>query len=385
MPKISERSIAISQPALGEEEWHALKDPVLSGWVTQGPKVAEFEKQFAAYHGVNHAIAVTSCTTGLHLALKAMGVGHGDEVIVPSFTWVASANAVLYCGAIPVLIDVDIKTYNIDIRQLAAKISSRTKVVIPVHLFGLCANVDKIKTVIPDNVRILEDAACAAGAALNNQYAGTLGDVAVFSFHPRKTITTGEGGMVTTNNSELARAITVMRNHGASISEEERHNGAQPYILPEFELLGYNYRMTDLQGALGVVQLNKLAVLISERQQWASYYNTQLAEIEWLQSPLVPDGCKHGWQAYVCLVDENKSPVSRNKIMEHLQERGISTRPGTHAVHLLSLYRNRFGYAAEYFPASNACAKYSMALPLHNRMSAEDYAYVVQEIKRLGC
>jgi perosamine synthetase len=385
MPEISERVIAISQPALGEDEWYALKGPVLSGWVTQGPKVAEFEQRFAAYHGVSHAIAVTSCTTGLHLALKAMGVGHGDEVIVPSFTWLASVNAVLYCGATPVLIDVDSKTYNIDIKQLAEKITSKTKVVIPVHLFGLCVDVDKMKIVVPDNVYVLEDAACAAGASLNGQYAGALGDVAVFSFHPRKTITTGEGGMITTNDSKLAKTITMMRNHGASVSEEERHNGAQPYILPDFDLLGYNYRMTDLQGAMGLVQLGKLNGLICERRQWASYYNEQLAGVEWLQTPTVSDGCKHGWQAYVCLVDESKSPASRNIIMKYLQERGISTRPGTHAVHLLTLYRNRFGYAADDFPAANACAKYSMALPLHNRMSADDFAYVVQEIKRLGC
>lgn len=384
MSEIPKREIAISQPALDEDEWYALKEPIFSGWVTQGPKVAEFERQFAAYHGAKHAIAVTSCTTGLHLALKAMGVGHGDEVIVPSFTWIASANAVLYCGATPVLIDVNLETYNIEISQLAAKITSRTKVIIPVHLFGLCADIEAIRATIPGNIHILEDAACAAGAGVNGTFAGTLGNAAVFSFHPRKTITTGEGGMITTDDSQLADTISMMRNHGASVSEEQRHHGPQPYILPEFELLGYNYRMTDLQGAMGLVQLAKLATFVKERQQWASFYSEQLADIEWLQPPTIPPGYRHGWQAYVCLVDEKKAPMSRNMIMEHLQERGISTRPGTHAVHLLSLYKKRIGYAAEDFPASRDCDRYTMAIPLHNRMTEDDYAYVVQEIKRLA-
>lgn len=384
MGQLPKSTIAISQPALGEGEWQALREPILNGWVTQGPKVAEFERQFAEYHGAKHAIAVTSCTTGLHLVLKALGIGKGDEVIVPSFTWIATANAVLYCGATPVFIDVDPRTYNIDPNQLNSKITSRTKAVIPVHLFGLCADIEVIRSLIPVKIFILEDAACAAGAGVKEKFAGTLGHAAVFSFHPRKTITTGEGGMITTNDSQLAKTFNIMRNHGASISEEQRHHGPQPFILPEFELLGYNYRMTDLQGAMGLVQLEKLATFIKERQQWASFYSEQLSGIEWLNTPTVPRGHSHGWQAYVCLVDEKKSPMPRNKIMARLQERGISTRPGTHAVHMLSLYRNRCSYATEDFPASRDCDRYSMAIPLHNRMTEDDYSYVVQEIKRLG-
>ena len=207
------RNIPIALPVTGEEEWLALKEPIETGWLTQGPKVAQFEKEFARLHQVKHALAVTSCTTGLHLALAALGIGPGDEVIVPAFTWVATANVVLYCGATPVLIDVDRVTFNIDPNQIAHKVSDRTRAIIAVHLFGLCADIDAIKAVVPDGIKIIEDAACAAGAKYKGKFAGTLGDVASFSFHPRKSITTGEGGMVTTNDSELAVRMNQMRNH----------------------------------------------------------------------------------------------------------------------------------------------------------------------------
>ncbi|MBM3610769.1 MAG: DegT/DnrJ/EryC1/StrS family aminotransferase, partial [Alphaproteobacteria bacterium] len=236
------RKIPIAIPSLGEEEWQATREPLLSGWLTQGPKVAQFEKEFAALHGVNHALAVTSCTTGLHLALEALGVGPGDEVIVPAFTWVATANVVLYCGATPVFCDVDTTTFNIKIEDIASKITARTKAIIPVHLFGLCADIDAIRSVIPPHVKILEDAACAAGASYKKRMAGSLGDMAAFSFHPRKSITTGEGGMVTTTNHDLNRLAEIMRNHGAEISEEARHNSSKPYLLPDFKMLGFNYR-----------------------------------------------------------------------------------------------------------------------------------------------
>lgn len=377
------KPIPISLPATDEREWRALRDPITSGWVTQGPKVAAFEQQFAHYHKVKHAVAVTSCTTGLHLALVAMGVGPGDEVIVPAFTWVATANVVLHCGALPVFVDIDRKTYNIDPLNLAENITEKTKAVIPVHLFGLCADMDAIRAVTPPRVRLLEDAACASGAMYKGKFAGSLGAAAVFSFHPRKIITTGEGGMVTTNDTQLANRLSQLRNHGASISEEQRHNGPQPYILPEFNLLGYNYRMTDLQGAMGLVQLEKLKAFIQERKQWAAYYHEHLSDIKWLHTPTIPAEYEHGWQSYVCFVDEKNSPRPRNKIMEILLERGISTRPGTHAVHMLSFYRNTFGYTADDFPVARDCDLYSMALPLHNQMTEDDYAYVVQEIKRL--
>ena len=268
------------------------------GWLTQGPQVSSFEKAFAARHAVPHALATTSCTTALHLALAALGVGPGDEVIVPAFTWVATANAVLYCGAEPVLCDVDPVTYNIDPAAVAAKVTARTKAAIPVHLFGLCADMDALRAALPASVKIVEDAACAAGAAYKGISAGALGDAACFSFHPRKSITTGEGGMLTVKDAALAARAEVLRNHGASISEEQRHLGPQPYLLPDFDELGFNYRMTDVQAAIGLVQLGKLDRFIDERDRWPRTYREELADIPWLRPPERPNDGRHAWQAY---------------------------------------------------------------------------------------
>ncbi len=380
---MSERDIPISLPSTGEDEWQAVREPILSGWLTQGPKVAEFEKRFAEMHGVRHAIATTSCTTGLHLALAAMGIGPGDEVIVPAFTWVATANVVLHCGATPVFVDVDPQTFNMRPAEVAARVNGRTKAVIPVHLFGLCADIDVIRNVLPAHVKVLEDAACAAGAAYKGRKAGSLGDAGVFSFHPRKPITTGEGGMVTTNNDELAERMVMMRNHGASISEEQRHHGPRPYLLPDFNLLGFNYRMTDLQGAVGLVQLGKLERFIAERSKWAAWYREQLADLGWLRCPEEPEEGRHAWQAFVTWVDGDKAPMPRNEMMDFLQQQGISSRPGTHAVHMLGLYRKRFGLHADDFPVARDCDRNTMAIPLHNRMTEDDYQYVVKVLRAL--
>jgi perosamine synthetase len=375
------RKIPIAIPSLSEEEWRAIKEPLLSGWLTQGPKVSAFEKEFAKMHNVNHALAVTSCTTGLHLALAAIGIGPGDEVIVPAFTWVATANVVLYCGATPVFCDVDTSTFNIKVEDIASKITERTKAIIPVHLFGLCADMDAIRAVIPAHVKILEDAACAAGASYKGNFAGSLGDMAAFSFHPRKSITTGEGGMVTTNNSELNRLAEIMRNHGAEISEEVRHNSAKPYLLPDFKMLGFNYRMTDLQAAVGLVQLDKLQSFIKERQAWAEYYTNKLQSLEWLKPQAVSkDITQHAWQAYVCYVDPKTAPMLRNDMMDILQQKGIATRPGTHAVHMLTFYKDKYGIRADDFPGAKVCDQNTMAIPLHNKMTKEDFDYVIEAL-----
>ena len=274
---MEKRNIPISLPHTGEEEWLAAKEPIMSGWLTAGPKVREFEEIFAKRHGVKHAMAVTSATTALHLALIALGIKEGDEVIVPAFTWISTANVVLYCNAKVVFVDVDRTTFNIDIADLKKKITPRTKAIIPVHLFGLCADMDAIKAVA-GNIPLVEDGACAAGAGYKGKPAGSLGTLGCFSFHPRKSVTTGEGGMITTNDDKLAELISNLRNHGASVSEEQRHHGPKPYILPEFNMLGYNYRMTDLQAAVGIVQLKKLDIFIDEREQWATFYNEQLKD-----------------------------------------------------------------------------------------------------------
>lgn len=376
------RNIPISLPMMGEEEWQALKEPIMNGWITTGPKVKEFETLFAKVHGVKHAIAVSNCTTALHLALVALGIKEGDEVIVPAFTWVATANAVLYCNATPVFVDIDPKTFNLDPNKLKSKITSRTKAIIPVHLFGLCADMDVIKELAP-GIPLVEDAACAAGSAYKGTYAGGLGDLGCFSFHPRKSVTTGEGGMITTNSDELADSLNILRNHGASISEEQRHHGPRPYILPDFDVMGYNYRMTDLQGAMGVVQLKKLEDFIEYRDKWAKYYHEQLSGISWLSVQHISDDYKHGWQSYVTFVDEEKSPMKRNDIMEALQQKGISTRPGTHAVHMLNFYAKKYNIKPSDYPGAFQANEYSMSIPLHNRMSSEDFEYVVEALKSM--
>jgi len=381
--ELTKRNIQISLPVTGEEEWQATKEPLMTGWLTSGPKVAEFEKLFAQRHQVKHAFAVTSATTALHLALVALNIGPGDEVIVPAFTWVSTANVVLYCNATVVFVDVDPITFNIDCNDLKKRITSKTKAIIPVHLFGLCADIDAIKKVAP-NIAIVEDGACAAGAAYKGKSAGSLGDIGCFSFHPRKSVTTGEGGMVTTNNDELADLIGMLRNHGASVSEEQRHKGPKPYILPDFNLMGFNYRMTDLQGAVGVVQIKKLDRFIDEREKWAAYYDNELSGISWLRTPQFDKTIyKHGWQSYVTYVDPKTSPINRNDLMEYLQQRGIATRPGTHAVHMLGFYAQKYNILPTDFPGAQAVNDNSMSIPLHNRMSAEDFDYIVTILKSI--
>ncbi len=375
------KHIQISLPSTGEDEWQAVREPLMTGWLTQGPKVAAFEKAFAERHQVKHALATTSCTTGLHLILAAMGIGPGDEVIVPAFTWVATANVVLYCGATPVFADVDPMTHNICPKSVARHLTPRTKAVIIVHLFGLCADMDALRRVIPSDVPIIEDAACAAGARYKGVSAGALGFAAAFSFHPRKSITTGEGGMVTTNDDAFAETCNMLRNHGASISEEQRHKGPRPYLLAEFNLLGFNYRMTDMQGAVGLVQLDKLDRFVSERNEWASYYQSELASIPWLKMPECPAENVHAWQAFVTTVDPAKAPMPRNAMMERLQSMGISTRPGTHAVHMLGYYRDRFGLKPDDYPGARDCDANTMAIPLHNRMTPEDYRTVAEALR----
>jgi len=367
---------------MDEREWQALKEPLESGWLTQGPKVAAFEDAFAKRHSVKYAKAVSNCTTALHLALLAVGVKPGDVVVVPSFTWVSTANAVEYCGATPLFCDIDPATYNLDPVSTEKVIKESlnkgfpVKAIIPVHLFGLCADMDAVLELARKyEMAVVEDAACASGSSYKGRPAGSMGDVGCFSFHPRKVLVTGEGGMCTTNNEELAEKINCLRNHGASLSEEQRHNSSAPYLMADFDCLGYNYRMSDLQGAVGLVQLEKLDAFIAEREQMAAYYASELMQINWLSTPIVPAGLITNWQAYVCRVKAG-AQVNRDQLLVKLHEYGVSSRVGTQAVHMLGYYRKKYQLSEDHCPESSAAYQDGFALPLHNCMSEEDYIFI---------
>ena len=386
------RSIPISRPDFGPDEAAAVIKPLESGWVVQGPFTREFEERFAAYVGSPHAAASSSCTTALHLALAALGVGPGDEVIVPAFTWIATANAVEYQGAKPVFADIDLHSYNIDPARIESLISPRTVGIIPVHLFGLCADMAEVLRIARANdLWVVEDAACAFGARYHGRHAGVFGDAACFSFHPRKSITTGEGGMVTTPNADLDRTVRSLRDHGAVTSDLERHTTGLG-LLTDFPHLGFNYRMTDIQAALGCAQLGRADEILARRRAAARGYASALDGVSWLRVPSTPVGYEHGFQSYVTLFAPREPTMQalpglhdeRNALMSRLQERGIATRQGTHAPVLLSFYSQRYGLRPEDYPMATIADRLSLALPLYSGMSESDVAYVADSIRSSG-
>jgi dTDP-4-amino-4,6-dideoxygalactose transaminase len=381
--------IPITRAVFDDSEAAAVADVLRSGWVVQGPKVAAFEEGFRSFTGLPEAVACTSCTTGLHLALLCEGIGPGDEVIVPAFTWVATANAVIYCGATPVLADVDLETFNLTAQEIDRRVTPRTRAVIPVHLFGLAADMDAIMTVARSHeLAVVEDAACALGTLWRGRHVGAFGGGGAFSFHPRKAITTGEGGMYTTADAEKARRARSLRDHGASKSDLARHASPGAALLPVFAMVGYNYRMTDLQGAVGVAQLAKLPAILDRRIALAKRYDALLRDVPGLRPPAEPEGCRHAYQSYVCrLVIEGGSidairagNAHRNAVMAALEADGIATRQGTHAVHMLDYYRDRFGFGAMDFPMAWEADQLSLTLPLYAGMSDTDQERVVDRL-----
>ena len=259
--------IPITKPFFGQEDFEAVQEPLSTGWVVQGPKVKGFEEAVSTFTKAGYARATTSCTTALHLSLIAAGVGPGDEVILPAFTFIASANVIEYVGAKTVFVDIDLETFNMDVSKIEGAITNRTKAIMPVHLFGLCADMGPIMDVAARyRLQVIEDAACAIGSYYKGNHAGTIGTAGCLSFHPRKSITTGEGGMVLTNDSRIDHRVTILRDHGAEVSDLARHEG-KGLLLPEYNVLGYNYRMTDLQGALGISQLSKLPYILEQKKK----------------------------------------------------------------------------------------------------------------------
>jgi len=389
-------NIPITKTIFGQEEAQAIVKPLETGWVVQGPSVAKFQEMFSEFTGAKHSHATTSCTTALHLGLEAMGIGRGDKVIVPSFTYVASANAVEYTGAEVVFCDIDLKTFNINETKLEEliKADSSIKAIMPVNLFGLCANMPYIIELAKKyNLKVIEDSACGFDGWIGDKHSGTFGDVGCFSFHPRKSICTGEGGMLITNNDELASKVSQLKDHGASKSDLQRHKEKGGSLLPDFTMRGYNYRMTDMQGALGVCQMNKKDYIMSGRREVASKYDIALKDIVELITPYIPDGYKHGFQSYVCIFTNGQDisnltkeqidniNIKRNIFMEKLEEKNIATRQGTHAVHTLGYYKNKNNFKDEDFLNSYAADRLSIALPLYAGMSDEEFEYVISNIK----
>jgi dTDP-4-amino-4,6-dideoxygalactose transaminase len=377
--------IPITKPFFDERETEAVTEVLSSGWIVQGPKVREFEKLFEDFQGCIHAVATTSATTALHLALVALDIGKDDEVIVPAFTHPATANVAMYVGAKPVFVDITLRDFNIDPLEIERKVANKTKAVIPVHLFGLPADMNPIMNVASNfKLRVIEDAACAHGATYNGRKVGAIGDCGAFSFHPRKPITTGEGGMLTTDNDEVASRARILRSHGESISDEMRHR-ADEIIYPDFVALGFNYRMTDMQAAIGVEQMKKLPYIVEEKRRLAFRYNEMLSDLareEYLTLPLPIDGFVHAYQSYVILLNE-KVNITRDALSNELQKQGIATRKGTYHVPGTRFYREVFGFKKGDFPNSETADKRSLAFPLYAGMEDGDISFVVENLRDL--
>ncbi|MDN5050698.1 DegT/DnrJ/EryC1/StrS family aminotransferase [Aliarcobacter butzleri] len=389
-------NIPITKTIFGDEEKEAIVKPLETGWVVQGPNVAKFQTMFADFTGSKYAHASSNCTTALHLGLEAMSITKGDKVIVPSFTYVASANAVEYTGAEVVFCDIDLKTFNIDETKLEEMIKkdSSIKAIMPVNLFGLCANMPYIMELAKKyNLKVIEDSACGFDGWIGDKHSGTFGDCGCFSFHPRKSICTGEGGMLITDDENIASKVSQLKDHGASKSDLQRHKEKGGSLLPDFTMRGYNYRMTDMQGALGVCQMNKKDYIMNGRREVANKYDIALKEIAQLITPYIPENYKHGYQSYVCIFTNGEDisnltkeqidriNIKRNIFMEKLEEMTIATRQGTHAVHTLGYYKNKNSFKDEDFLMSYAADRLSIALPLYAGMTNEEFDYVISNIK----
>ena len=398
-------SIPVFTPWFDEMETDFVKKCLSSGWVAQGPMVAEFEKMVAEFENVEHAIAVTSCTTALHLSLIAMGLQQNHDVLIPSFTFVATANAVEYIGATPILVDVRQDTFNIDTVFLENFISSNyskqgdvwvnnsTKNelfgIIPVGLFGMCADMPKIQQIASEyGLKVLVDDACTLGSHINNTKQSNFGYPVCLSFHARKSITTGEGGMILTNDSDLATKLKKLRTHGASISAESRHSN-RGFNMPDFDELGYNYRMTDIQAAVGIAQMHKINEIIDMKRAIAKRYDTILPDVlPNLKTPVISEGHFHTYQSYVCFLDFKslgfdsieEGNIFRNDMMAILEDNGVGTRQGTHAIHLLGYYRNKYGYDSYSLTNAYACDKLSISIPLYAKLSITEQDYVIQKL-----
>ncbi len=374
-------SIPIAKPWIGEPEADAASRAILSGWVTQGPEVAAFETEFATTVGSPHACAVSSCTTALHLALVALEVGPGDEVIVPSHSYIATANAIRYVGATPVFVDIEPGTFNIDPVRIREALTTKTRVILCVHQVGMPCDLAAIISIAEEHgLRVIEDAACAVGSEVRLrdewQHVGSpAGDVACFSFHPRKVVTTGDGGMLTTADPKLDAKFRLLRQHGMSVPDTVRH-GASQVIFESYETTGFNYRLTDIQAAVGREQLKRLPEMIKRRRALAANYVDALAGLAGLELPVEPDWCRSNWQSYCVVLPER---CGQREVMQRLLDEGISTRRGIMCAH------REPAYAEHPLPhplhASERAQERGVLLPLYHEMGEGDQQRVVDALR----
>ena len=380
MPTDSE-FIPFHMPAIGEDEIRSVVETLKSGWLTTGPKVKRFEEDFARYVGSKHAIAVNSGTAALHLALDAVGIEEGDEVIVPTMTFTATAEVVLYFKAKPVLVDCERDTLNLDSAKIEAAITSRTKAIVPVHMAGQPCDMDGIlKIARKHDLRVIEDAAHALPAVYRGRTVGTIGDITCFSFYATKTITTGEGGMATTENSEWAERMRIMSLHGISHDAWKRYTREGSWY---YEVLypGFKYNLTDLAAAIGGEQLKKCSEFWQARRRIAMIYAKAFAGLDAVQLPACPDDVQHAWHLFIIQLDLDRLKTNRNQFIEALREKEIGTSVHFIPLHLHPYYRDKFGYKPADFPNASAVFERIFSLPIYPRMSESDVERVIDAVK----
>lgn len=372
--------IPIAKPFMDSEEANAAYDIVLSGWITQGPKVAEFEKKFADYTGSKYAVAVSNCTTGLHLAMIVSGIKPGDEVICPSMSYIATANSITYVGAIPVFAEIISETYNLDPVDTERKITAKTKAILLVHQIGMPADIDAFKELARKyNLVLIEDAACAIGSEYQNAKIGSHSELVCFSFHPRKIISTGDGGMVTTNREDYYERLKLLRQHGMSVNDRVRHESSKVIIEDHIEI-GFNYRMTDIQAAIGIKQLERLPWIVEERRKIAYQYNNAFKDIDCIRLPVEKEGVRTNYQSYSIYL-KNNCKITRNDLMQALLDKGVSTRRGIMTSHRQTAYKEKL--ANVQLPISEQASDMSILLPLYVPMSQEEINTVIAAFRDL--